>query len=150
MIDQPTAADALRKLEVLVGEWTLEARWPNGEPWPGGGSATFEWHSSGAHLIQRTTADLPEAPDSVSIIGCDAANATYFQLYSDDRGVCRVYQMTIGRSDWTLWRDGEPFAQRFRATISADGNTMQGRWEIAEDQTNFVTDFDLIYRRLIS
>ena len=33
----------------------------------------------GAHLIQRGTAELPEAPDNVSIIGCDAANGTYFQ-----------------------------------------------------------------------
>ncbi|HEX2029532.1 MAG TPA: hypothetical protein VHF25_16215 [Nitriliruptorales bacterium] len=52
--------------------------------------AIFEWHLSGAHLIGRTTADLPEVPDSISIIGCDAANGTDFQLYSDDRGVCRV------------------------------------------------------------
>ena len=83
-MDQPTAEEALRKLEPLVGEWTVEARWPSGEPWPGGGRATFEWHASRAHLIERATADLPEAPDNISIIGCDAANATYFQLYSDE------------------------------------------------------------------
>ena len=26
----------------------------------------------------------------------DAANGTYFQLYTDDRGVCRIYEMSIG------------------------------------------------------
>src|SRR5438445_8788336 len=79
--------------------------------------------------------------------GCDAANATYFQLYSDERGVCRVYEMSIGDGEWKLWREGEPFSQRFTATISDAGNTITGRWEIAEDFTNYTTDFDVVYRR---
>jgi hypothetical protein len=147
-MDQPTAEQALGQLEPLVGEWTLEATWPNGEPWPGGGRVTFEWHASRAHLLERATAELPEAPDNVSIIGCDAANETYVQLYSDARGVCRVYEMSIGNGEWKLWREGEPFSQRFTATFSDDGNTITGRWEIAEDRTNYTTDFDLIYRRV--
>ncbi len=104
--------------------------------------------TSGAHLLQRGTVELPEAPDNVSIIGCDAANGTYFQLYSDERGVCRVYEMSIGNGEWKLWREGEPFSQRFTATFSDDGNTITGRWEIAEDGTNYTTDFDLICRRV--
>ena len=147
-MDQPTAEQALRRLEPLIGEWTLEAIGSDGVPWPGGGRLTFEWHPSGAHLVQRGTADHPDAPDYVSIIGCDAANGTYYQLYSDERGVCRVYEMSIGDGVWKLWREGEPFAQRFTATISEDGNTITGRWEIAEDGTNYETDFDLICRRV--
>jgi hypothetical protein len=126
MDQQPTAEQALRQLEPLVGEWIVEATWPDREPWPGGGRVTFEWHASGAHLVERGTAELPEAPDNVSIIGCDAANGTYFQLYSDVRGVCRVYEMSIGNGAWTLWRQGEPFSQRFTATFSDDGNTITG------------------------
>lgn len=86
-MDQPTAQEALRELDVLAGEWTLEARSANGEAWPGGGRATFEWHESGAHLVERRTVEMPGAPDSLAIVGCDAANGTYFQLYSDERGV---------------------------------------------------------------
>ena len=146
-MDLPTADDALRRLEPLVGEWTMEATWPSGERWPGGGTITFEWHDSGAHLIERGTVELPEAPDNVSIVGCDAANGTYFQLYSDQRGVCRVYEMSIADGEWKLWREGEPFAQRFTGTFSDDGTTITGRWEIAEDGTNYVTDFDLVLHR---
>ena len=148
-MDQPTAEQALGQLEPLVGEWTVEAKWPDGEPWPGGGKVTFEWHASGAHLLQHGTAEFPEAPDNVSIIGCDADNGTYFQLYSDERGVCRVYEMSIGNGEWKLWREGEPFSQRFTATFSDDRNTITGRWEIAEDGTNYSTDFDLIYSRRV-
>jgi hypothetical protein len=148
-VDQPTAEGALRKMDPLVGEWTLEAIPPEGPPWPGGGRSTFAWHSSGAHLVQRTIIELPEAPDSVSIMGCDAANGTYFQLYSDERGVSRVYEMSIGDGEWKLWRTGQPFAQRFGATFSEDGNTILGRWEMSEDGVSYRTDFELVYRRSV-
>jgi hypothetical protein len=142
-MDQPTAGEALRRLEPLVGEWTLEAKPPDGPPWPGEARATIEWHDSGAHLVQRSTVDVPGAPDSVLIMGCDAANGTY----SDERGVCRVYEMSIGGGQWKLWREGEPFAQRFTATISDDGDTIVGRWEKAPDGRAWETDFDLTYRK---
>jgi hypothetical protein len=146
-MDQPTAEHALKKLERLVGEWRITATPPGGPPWPGEGRTIFEWHESGAHLIERSTIDMPEAPDGISIIGCDAANGTYYQLYSDDRGVCRVYEMSIGDSEWKLWRGGEPFPQRFSGRFADDGRTIVGRWEKAEDGTNYTTDFDLTYTR---
>jgi hypothetical protein len=147
-LDQPTAQDALKKMEPLVGEWALEAIPPGGEPWPGEARATIEWHESGAHLVERSTVDMPEAPDGISIMGCDAANGTYYQLYSDDRGVCRVYEMSIDDRGWRLWREGVPFAQRFEATFEDGGDTIVGRWEKAMDGSTFETDFDLIYRRV--
>ena len=147
-MDQPTAERALAELEVLLGEWTLEATRPGGEPWPGEARARFEWlEGSGDRLlVGRTTIEMPEAPDSVSVFGCDAANGTYFQLYTDERNVCRVYEMSIGDGEWKLWREGEPFAQRFTARISEDGGTIEGRWE-ADDGDGWRTDFDLVYRR---
>ena len=36
----------------------------------------------------RSTVEMPEAPDSISIMGCDAANGIYFQLYSDEQRAC--------------------------------------------------------------
>jgi len=147
-MDQPIAEEALKRLEPLVGKWKLEAIPPSGEPWPGDAGATFEWHDSGAHLIERSWVEMPEAPDGISIMGCDAANGTYYQLYSDERGVCRVYQMSIDEHEWKLWRTGEPFAQRFTGRFSDDGNTINGRWEAAKDGENFETDFDLIFRRI--
>lgn len=89
-MDQPTAELALRELDPLVGRVDRGGEMADGEPWPGGGRVTFEWQASGAHLLDRGTADLPEAPDNVSIIGCDGPTGTHFRLYSDERGVCRV------------------------------------------------------------
>ena len=145
-MNQPTAEGVLRRLDVLVGDWTLEATWPSGESWPG--RATFEWHPSRAHLVQHVEIDHPHAPRSLAIIGCDGAAGTYYQLYSDERGVCRVYEMTITDTELVLRRTGEPFAQRYVGTIGDGGTTITGRWEIAEDFTNYVTDFQVDYRKV--
>jgi hypothetical protein len=65
-MDQPTAGEALKRLEELVGEWILEAKPPDGPPWPGEARATIEWHDSGAHLVQRSTVEMPEAHPTAS------------------------------------------------------------------------------------
>jgi hypothetical protein len=146
-MDQPTAEEALKRLEPLVGQWKLEAIGPDGQPWPGEASATIEWHDSRAHIVERSHADMPEAPDGISVMGCDAANGTYYQLYSDERGVCRVYEMSIDEKEWKLWREGRPFNQRFAATFEEGRDVIRGRWEIDEGD-GWRTDFDLIYRRV--
>jgi hypothetical protein len=146
-MEQPNARQALQALEVLVGEWFVEAKGPDGQPWPGEGRASFEWLPSQAHVIQRMTIDVPGAPDSTSVIGCDAANGSYVQLYSDERGVCRVYAMQLDGRQWLLERQGEPFAQRFTGAISDDGQTISGRWDKAERGADFTVDFYLTYRK---
>jgi hypothetical protein len=148
MVDQPSADEALRRLDPLVGEWTLEATAPDGQKLLGDGRSVFAWHDSGAHLVQRSEVEMANAPDAISIIGCDAANGRYTQLYSDDRGVCRVYEMRITEDEWILVREGGPFPQRFVGTISDDRNTIVGRWEKAEDGVTFTTDFYLTYHRV--
>ena len=111
------------------------------------GQDNLEWLDSKAHLVQRTVLGHPKAPGSVSVIGCDGANGTYYQLYSDDRGVCRVVQMSIGNGELRMWREGAPFAQRFIGTFSSDGKTITGHSEMAEDGTNYHHDFDLTFRK---
>ena len=147
-MDQPTAENALKELEPLVGEWKLEATPPGGPPWPGEAGITFEWMEGAPFLIERSVVEMAEAPNATCVIGCDAANDRYFQLYSDDRGVCRVYELSIGDGEWKIWREGEPFAQRFTGRFSEDGNRIDARWEATKDGTNWETDFDLVFTRV--
>lgn len=91
-MDQPTAEDALRELEPLLGEWTMEAGPPDEDPWPGQARVQFEWMEGAPFMVERWSVEMPEAPDGTAIIGCDAAEGRYFQLYSDERDVCRVYR----------------------------------------------------------
>lgn len=140
---------ARERLQVLVGEWTMEAGPPGGPPWPGSAWVRFAWLDEGAPLlVQRWHLDLPEAPDGTAVIGCDGRNGSFFQLYTDERDVQRIYAMSLADGVWKLWRDGEPFSQRFTGELSDDGGTIRGRWEIAHDGTTWETDFDLTYTRV--
>ena len=154
-VDQPTAESMLRELDRFVGDWTMTAVPPGGPPWPGEARVRFEWLDGGAFLVERWSLDLPEVPDGTprsgtSIIGCDAAKGTYVQLYADERGVRRVYEMGLRAGEWTLRREGAPFAQRFTGTFSADGTTIAGRWELAPHGEDWTTDFDVTYTRVTS
>jgi hypothetical protein len=152
-MDQPTAQPMLRELDRFVGEWTMTATPPGGPPWPGELRVRFEWLDGGAFLAQRWRLDAPGLAEGAprtgaAIIGCDAASGSYVQLYADERGVCRVYQMGLHAGEWTLRREGAPFAQRFTGTFSADGTTITGRWELARDGQDWQTDFDVTYTRI--
>ena len=73
---------------------------------------------------------------------------TIYQLYTDERDVNRIYEVTLEDGEWKMWRDADdPFPQRFSATISDDGDTIAGRWEKLEDG-EWGIDFEISYRRL--
>ena len=144
----PSRNPELDKLTPLVGDWTMEAAPPGGEPWPGEARLSFQWLEGETFLIQRWTVEMPEAPDGIAIIGLGEESGTFRQHYFDSRGVHRIYEMTLDAGEWKLWRDSpDPFPQRFTATFSEDGRTITGRWEKAEDGTTWETDFDLTYRK---
>jgi hypothetical protein len=145
---ESTKTAARERLQALVGEWTMEAGPPGGPPWPGAGRVTFEWLEGAPLLIQRWQVDMPEAPGGVAVIGCDGMSGTYYQLYTDERDVQRIYEMSLTDGVWKLWRDGEPFAQRFTGEFSDDGKTITGRWEIADDGKTWKTDFDMTYTKI--
>jgi hypothetical protein len=147
--------EALGRLDVLVGRWETQ-------PLIAGGPAltshtVFEWVEGGAFL--RQTADVDELPTDpawrdnspfpiTALIGVDDADGAFTMLYSDGRGVSRVYRMTLADGVWRQWREAPGFHQRFTGTISEDGNTITGYWEGSPDGSTWTKDFDLAYRRV--
>ena len=143
-------ADALARLDIFVGEWVVEARFP-GADGPAGRSR-FEWALDRQFLIQRTEVPVPEAPDGLMIVGTDLATGAYTQHYYDSRGVVRLYAMTFADGVWTLTRESPDFTpldfrQRFTGTFSRDGNAISGAWEKGRDGGEWEHDFALTYRR---
>jgi hypothetical protein len=139
----------LEPLDVLVGEWTMKATPPGGDPWPGEARVTFEWLEGRTFLIERWTVDMPEAPDGIAIIGAGDEPETFRQHYFDSRGVHRTYAMALSDGVWKLRRNApDPFPQRFTGRFSDDGKKIAGRWEKAEDGGDWETDFKLIYRKV--
>ena len=62
---------ALARLDVFIGEWVLEVRFPGQQPIPGQARSRFEWTLDGQFLLQRTEVPVPEAPDSLTMVGVD-------------------------------------------------------------------------------
>jgi hypothetical protein len=151
-----TRADALARLDVFVGDWSLEARFPGQEQAPSGVLARswFEWALDGQFLLQHSEVPVPAAPDSLAIVAADPRTGGYTQHYFDSRGVVRLYAMTFTDGVWTLIREAPDFSpldfrQRFTGTFSADGNTITGAWEktAAAGGGEWEHDFALTYRR---
>jgi hypothetical protein len=152
-------SEALARLDVLVGEWVMEARFPGGEPAPLIATAEgpqarsrFEWALDRQFLLQRTEVPVPAAPDSLAIVSVDLETGAYTQHYYDSRGVVRLYAMSLAGRVWTLTRESADFSpldfrQRFTGTFSPDGNTISGVWEKCLIGAGWEHDFALTYRR---
>jgi hypothetical protein len=148
-------AAAASPLNRLIGNWGFEAT-ADGQLL-GRGRASFEWIENGAFVLER--ADDEPGPDTspdwashspmpvTAILGFDDSSDEISQLYSDARGVFRIYRMRLTDEAWTVWRDNPGFNQRFVGRFGNDGTTISGRWESSEDGSTWTPDFDLEYRK---
>ena len=142
----------MEKLEPLIGNWEMEAV-VDGEVVMRG-TSTFAWADEGPYLLQtadgEATTELWKGHTpfpTVSITGYDDGFDNYSVLYSDARGVQRVYAMTFADGVLRQQRDAPEFHQRFTGELSADGSRIEARWEMSEDGEQWRLDFDIVYTR---
>jgi hypothetical protein len=110
------------------------------------GPVSFEWIEQGAALVIRM--GDAATPAATWIIGRDDAEPGYHVLYADDRGVSRVYRMSLGDGRWRMWRDTPEFSQRFEADITPDREEINGSWQKSVDGgATWEHDFRVRYRR---
>ena len=144
-----TTNPGLDQLRFLVGGWDMELSEASFLPDPGAtlrGSVTFEWIERGAALVMRM--GDAATPTATWIIGRDDAEPGYHVLYADDRGVSRVYRMSLADGTWRIWRDNPEFSQRFEAEVSAGQSEIDGSWEKSADGgTTWEHDFTIRYTR---
>ncbi|HVB03282.1 MAG TPA: hypothetical protein VNE41_06150 [Chitinophagaceae bacterium] len=141
---------ALKDLEMLVGSWTIELSNASFLPEPTAvirGSMSFELIKDGAFLIMRQGIKDSGMPWSLWLIGRDQDADDYSALYFDDRGVSRVYQMSLAKGVLNIWRDSPKFSQRFAGKISKDKKTIKAQWEKSFDGKRWEHDFDIMYLR---
>jgi hypothetical protein len=138
----------LEQLNPLVGQWELEAVFPQAPLDDVRGHAIFQWGPDEAFLVQRWEVSLPEAPDGVAIIAVDEDDGRLIQHYFDSRGVIRQYETSIEDGTWTLTKLSSGWAQRFRGEFSASGETVEGAWQKSDDGAEWEHDFRLVYRKV--
>jgi hypothetical protein len=147
----------LRQLDILVGEWTT--RIDAGDHILEGGRMVFRWLAGEGLLHQWSDAEPDDSwppewragsplPTS-SVIGLDDRTQAFSYVYSDARGVCRIYQMSLADGVWRIWgQSGPEFHQRFVGRFSADGETIEAYWEKSPDGQSWERDFDLTHTRV--
>jgi hypothetical protein len=147
----PQPNPALKNLETLVGVWDMEIANARFLPNPTDtvrGQVSFEWIEDGDFLVMRQGQRAGGSPYAAWLFARDESADEYVALYCDDRRVSRMYRMRFTGGDWQLWREAAGFCQRFKGTVSKDGNTITASWEMSRDEgKTWEHDFDLRYRR---
>jgi hypothetical protein len=142
---QPTRT--LREFERLIGEWDTVGTHPQ-LPAPVRGHSKFEWLRDGALLVWHFDWEHGTGiPSAYSVIGHDDTIEPCMMLYTDERGVARIYQMSLEGDVWKMWRESPEFSQRMTGTFSADGKTITSRGELSRDGTTWERDLDVTYTR---
>jgi hypothetical protein len=141
---QPTGS--MKYFEVLLGEWNTVGTHP-AFPSPVPGHSSFEWMVEGALLIWHFDWERGGPPSAISVIGHDDSLERCTMLYSDERGVCRIYQMSLEGGVWKMWRDAPGFSQHMTGTLSSDGNTITWHGELSRDGSTWEQDLDVTFRR---
>ena len=145
----------MKGFEPLIGEWHGEGEMPIEPPMTLSVDATVD--RMGQFIVFRSRGG-GEVPDSVSIIGGAPDGEPQPMHYFDSRGVKRLFLMSLDGPTWTIVRapgedwngaDGPGFNQRFIGEISADGQTIEGRWErgMGDAGDRWELDFPLTYVR---
>ena len=142
----PEPGSALKGLELLVGEWRMVGTHPAFATKVNGRSS-FEWLQQGALLVWRFEWERPGPPSAISVIGHDDSARGLSMLYSDERGVGRIYEMSLENRVWTMRRESPGFSQRMTGTFSEDGNSITVYGELTRDGSNWEPDLDVTYTR---
>lgn len=137
----------LKNLDVLVGEWNLAGNHP-GIPYPVRGRASFNWSEKGAFLAWRTDYEQSLPPDAIAVISGDDSTDHCTVLYFDERGVSRVYEMSLQDDVWKMWRNAPGFMQRMTGAIGQDQDTITVHGELSKDGFHWEQDLDLVYTRI--
>ena len=145
----------MHDFEPLIGTWHGEGALPLEPPLRMALETTIE--RLGEFVVVRSVGEPAEMPDSLSIVGGAPDGEAQPMHYFDSRGVQRLYLMELEGSTWKIWRSpdedwngpqGPGFDQRFVGRISADGDTIEGRWERGMgDGGGWEIDFPVTYVR---
>jgi hypothetical protein len=139
---------ALKPFGALVGEWQTTGSHPY---LPGAvlrGRVSFDWLEGGAFLIMRSEIDEPHVPDGVAIFCSDNVAQKFYMLHFDERGVSRLYDVTMAGNQLTWSRDEPSFSQRAVITIEDAGNKMISKGEMSRDGAAWEKDLELTYTRI--
>jgi hypothetical protein len=143
---------ALKPFEFLIGEWQTTGSHPYFPDAELHGRMVVAWIYGGAFLMIRAEIDHPEFPDGIAIFGSDDQEGAYYQIYFDERGISRKYDVAITDNGIKWWRNDDHFSQRFTMTIEKDQKDQKDRLtttgEMSRDGGEWEQDLSLTYTKV--
>ena len=121
---------ALRRLDILVGNWTLRGRTLDTAEDNIVGWVNFEWLPGEFVLVARGEIDFMRTKiQSLEIIGYDPKTDTFREnVYSNMDGNIIPYYWDVRGNTVTHWTEGS----QYTGTLSEDGNMLAGGWRPQE------------------
>lgn len=139
-------AELERVAAIFLGAWSLRITnqwWLDDPTTVTSGTAKGEW--LGDSFI-RLQAEFDGEPTWVFVFGRNDARDEFVALYHDERGVLRVFQVTLDNGNWTMSRTDPDFHQRLVGRV--EGDRMVGQADASEDHgATWRKDFDLVFER---
>ncbi len=139
---------ALQPFSILIGNWSTTGTHGLIPDTILHGRTSFEWLEGGAFLMMRSEIDDPRFPRGIAIFASDDTEGDYYMLTFDERGVSRMYEVTLRDNILKWWRSAPGFLQRYEATIVDGGNTIISKGELSKDGLSWEKDLDLTYKRV--
>lgn len=140
----PQPDPSLKRLDVLVGTWTIEGR-VSGSYGEVSGEATFEWIAGGFYLAQRFHMNfIGQSIEGIEIIGHDPSSQCFTATLYSNMGMSPPYKWDVQDDIVIHSTAGSKYTGRF----SEDRNTLTGRWEPEEGKAgNSSVAYDAIMTR---
>jgi hypothetical protein len=139
-------AELEKVAEIFVGAWSISITnqwWLEDPTTVTTGTASCEWLGDS---FLRLQAEFDGEPTWDFVIGRSDARDEFLALYHDERGVQRLFHLTLDGGSWTMSRADPDFHQRFFGRV--EGNRMVGQTDMSEDLgATWRKDFDLIFER---
>jgi hypothetical protein len=139
---------ALKPLAFLIGEWRTTGSHPQVPGKDLCGRTSFAWYEGGAFLIMRSEIDEPLFPSGLAIIGSDDVAGKFAMTYFDERGISRLYQVSVGDRTVTWRRDEPSFAQTMTVTADGGGDKLVSKGRMSKDGGPWVDDLSQVFERV--
>jgi hypothetical protein len=147
----PTPDPALRRLDRLVGTWSMEGHLIGSDDITVTGRTTFRWRPGGFFLEQHSTMNfLGLEIDSLEVIGYDPETGTFpSTVYSNLSPAPLPYRWEVDDDNVRISVTYGPLDATFTGRFSDDGESFGGGWRSnpGADETVNVS-YDIGGRRL--
>ena len=147
----PAPDPALRRLDRLVGTWSMEGHLVGSDDTTIRGQATYRWLPGGFFLEQHITMDFMGLEiDSLELIGCDPETGTFpSTVYSNLSPAPLPYRWEVDDDTVRISVTYGPLDATFTGSFDDDGQSFGGGWRPnpgADEMVN--VSYDIGGRRL--